>query len=84
MAVSCILTAVAIARCEQCGRPIGRTYEYVAARRPIGQSSAVICGVRDCENPALIWLTAAEQQEYENGERIFPLTSFNAVKLRVE
>jgi len=56
---------------------------YVARVEPLNYpNTSVICGRRDCQNPALIHLNEEEWQEYQQGERFFePHTQ--AVKIRV-
>jgi hypothetical protein len=56
---------------------------YVVRVEPLNYpSSSVICGRKNCINPALIHLSEKEWQEYRQGVRIFePHTQ--AVKIRV-
>lgn len=54
---------------------------------PVGYpDTGVICGRTGCENPARIWVVAAELKSYQNGERIFGFGQppINFVKVRVE
>jgi hypothetical protein len=64
---------MALARCENCGRPMGRTKIYTSVPRyPASYpESSVVCGKKDCSKPALIWLTEQEQKAYAGGERVF-------------
>ena len=64
-----------MARCAVCGPAVGKRVYYVLACEPLGYpESAVICGVAGCENPALIWLSAWEAEEYRKGRRVFSLS----------
>ena len=79
---------MAIARCEQCGRPTGGNVtppgyadqRYLPADHP---PSAVVCGTKGCENDAIIWLKLDEAQAYQQGQRIFEFMS-NTAKVRVQ
>ncbi len=63
---------MALARCEECGRPIGKTRKYIRKVEPLGYpNGALICGKKECLNPALIWLEAHEWREYNLGQTIF-------------
>ena len=74
---------MALAKCESCGAPKAG-FKYVTFRAPFGYpETAVICGSKGCENPALIWLTKAEEQYYESGKRVFELNTCNT-KVRVK
>ena len=73
---------MALAKCEGCGVPKAG-FKYVTFRTPLDYpKTAVICGSRGCENPALIWLTKVEEHYYELGKRVFELSIRNA-KVRV-
>ena len=76
---------MAIVRCEQCGLKVSRTKRnYVRKVKPKGYpQTAIICGLRKCENPGMVWLDKHEAEEYEIGERIFTIPSF-ATKIQVE
>lgn len=76
---------MAIARCKSHGPPEGRTRTYNADPcQPIGYPrTAVVCGIQECEEPALVWLDTTEHAAYTGGQRIFRIPSF-AAKLRVE
>jgi hypothetical protein len=74
---------VALARCEKCGRPNGNSGRYVEYRNPASHpSNPIVCSARGCERPGKIWLTVDEQNQYLNGQRVFPLAA-NAAKVRV-
>ncbi len=75
---------MALVRCQQHGHPKGRTADYVdVPAEPVGHpDSGVICGLKDCDNPGLVWLTREEYAAYQDGERIFGLATY-AVKIKV-
>jgi hypothetical protein len=76
---------MALGRCRECGKPKprGRTHEYVAAAEPLGYFlTAAVCGSSGCERPALIWLTVEEKVAFDEGERVFGLST-PAIKVRV-
>jgi hypothetical protein len=80
---------MALARCDKHGHPKGqRGNVYLSDPLiPVGYPhSGVICGRTGCENPAKIWVVAAELKSYQNGERIFGFGQppINFVKVRVE
>jgi hypothetical protein len=64
---------MALARCESCGAPDGRTKTYSGKKYlPVGHpQSGLVCGAKNCRNAALIWLTLEEERDYQKGERIF-------------
>ena len=65
---------MALVRCEQHSKPKpkGKTKEYIKSVEPVGYpDTALICGIKDCSNPGLVWLVAHEWEEYKSGERIF-------------
>jgi hypothetical protein len=64
---------MALCRClELHSWPIGKKASYVSYVFPIGYpSTALICGITNCCNPGVIWLTESEKVAYENGQRIF-------------
>ena len=76
---------MAIARCDDCGRPQARKPpDYVQQHLPEGHpNSGVICGTKGCENQAKIWLKADEEQEYLGGARIFDIRTDSA-KVKVQ
>jgi hypothetical protein len=61
---------MAAARCERCGPIQGTRVEYSHAHLP-ELGTIIICGARTCILPATIWLTAAEQEDYNQGLRDF-------------
>jgi hypothetical protein len=74
---------MALARCDVCGSPKGRTDTYPYAHSPVGHpNSGVVCGKRGCENQAYLWLTEEEQENYKQGQRVFYLPT-DAAKVRV-
>jgi len=76
---------MAIARCEKCGRPrANKPPEYSGQHPPVGHpNSGVVCGTKGCRNAALVWLKEDEEQEYQNGERIFDIRT-NSAKVIVQ
>lgn len=74
---------MAIARCVKCGRPEPRSSPYVASHtaQPNG-GNPIVCGAKGCEQPAMIWLTTEEQEQYLKGRRIFAFAT-NAAKVRI-
>jgi hypothetical protein len=74
---------MALARCEQCGKPQPNKRHYVNARQPVGYpNTALICGRKGCHNPGLVWLEQREEQEYQQGTRIFSIPNA-AAKLKL-
>lgn len=74
---------MSIARCQECGKPKGRTHNYVKKAEPLGYpNTAIVCGSKGCENSAYVWLSEEEAKEFENGQRVFPFPTF-AVKVKV-
>ncbi|HEY2359484.1 MAG TPA: hypothetical protein VGK36_00100 [Candidatus Angelobacter sp.] len=78
---------MAIARCEQHGKPRNNVkppgYSNVA-HLPVGHpNSGVICGKKECENPAQVWLKEDEEAEYKQGQRIFEIHTRTA-KVKVQ
>jgi len=74
---------MALARCRKCGKPSGRTNEYVAAAEPHGYlHTAAVCGSSGCEEPALIWLTSEEKAAFDRGQRVFSFAT-QTMKVRV-
>ena len=75
---------MAIARCDQCGKPKGKTQTYVAKAVPAGYPNvSTICGSKDCDNSANVWLNEAEKNLFDRGQRVFRFPTF-AAKVRVE
>ncbi len=74
---------MAIVRCAN-HEPIGRTKTYAGAVEPVGYpETAVVCGLKQCDKPGLVWLDQDEIDAYERGERVFFMPTF-AAKLRVK
>ena len=74
---------MAIARCAKCGKPEGRTQTYVARALPAGHpNSSTICGIKECLEPAFIWLNEQEKAAFDRGQRIFRFPTF-AAKVRL-
>lgn len=65
---------MALCRCkEKHSNPKGKKVDYVESKYPIGypDETSSICGIKDCINTGLIWLTKDELNEYIEGNRIF-------------
>jgi len=75
---------MALARCEDCGRPQGRRGNiYTSCHLPLGYpETGVICGSTGCEKPAKFWLIPEEQAQYQKGIRVFPLPT-QAAKVKL-
>ena len=74
---------MALVRCQDHGRPEGRTHQYVIGVKPVGfPDTAAICGLSGCEKPGLVWLSGAEKAAYLEGERVFTVPNA-AVKIKV-
>ena len=75
---------MALARCEDCGRPQGRGDNvYVSCHLPLGYpETGVICGSVGCEKPARVWLIPEEQARYQKGIRVFRLPT-QAAKVKL-
>ena len=72
---------MALVRCENHGKPKGRSRSYACSVKPLGwPDTAAICGRADCEKPGLIWLTENENLSYKQGQRIF---EFNNASMKV-
>lgn len=72
---------MALVRCNQHGKPKGRTLTYVRSLKPVGwPETAAICGLQGCERAGVIWLTDVESQDYERGQRVF---GFNNASMKV-
>lgn len=76
---------MALARCEKCGVPSGRTKTYSGKRYlAVGHpASGLICGSARCRNHALVWLTFDQEEMYRKGERIFAMDTATA-KIQVQ
>jgi len=54
--------------------PQGTKSDYVGYVTPVGYpQTALICGLKECDKPAVIWLTQEEVKKYQEGGRIFGL-----------
>lgn len=74
---------MALARCRKCGKPSGRTKDYVASATPCGYpNTAAVCGSSGCERPAFVWLNREEKDAFDKGMRVFCLPT-QAMKVRV-
>lgn len=74
---------MAIVRCEK-HEPVGRTRSYASAVEPVGYpDTALVCGLKQCEEPGLVWLEQDELDTYKSGGRVFFMPTF-AAKLRVK
>lgn len=75
---------MAIVRCRK--HPVRlelATNRYVKMAEPVGYpNTAVICGIRNCEEPGLVWLTDEELGQFTNGNRYFRVKTYT-VKVRV-
>jgi len=75
---------MAIARCAKCGEPKGRTQTYVARAHQVGHpNSSTVCGIKECEGAAFIWLNEQEKTAFDRGQRVFRFPTF-AAKVRLE
>ena len=67
---------MALMRCE-IHPPMGTKRTYVSSVKPVGfPATALICGRKDCDRPALIWLERDQKSDYDAGQRIFQPQSF--------
>jgi len=58
--------------------------DYLAYTKPVGYpDSSLICGIKGCKNPAIVWVSSDELNDYKNGERIFNGPS-NFTKVKVD
>ena len=75
---------MALVRCEECSKPIGRTRKYIRDVEPLNYpNSAVICGRKNCNNVGKVWLEAHEWRSYCNKNKIFHLQT-NTTKVKVK
>lgn len=78
---------MAIARCEECGKPTQNVKPPGYSENPylpMGHpNSGVICGRPGCEGPGVIWLKLDEEEQYQQGQRIFEIHTQTA-KVRVQ
>lgn len=52
--------------------PKGKKTDYIGYVQPVGYpDSALICGIPECNRPAVIWLDVNEEESYKEGNRIF-------------
>lgn len=64
---------MAICRCLECGKPIGRGAKgpYLGYVKPIGYpTTALICGQRACNNPGLIWVKQHDLNILQSGQTV--------------
>jgi hypothetical protein len=64
---------MAIARCEICGPPRGKKYDYTHAHTLLSSpSSNMICAGPGCVRLlSITWLTDEEERQYLRGQRFF-------------
>lgn len=75
---------MAAARCDQHGKPRGRTYQYGGPYLPLEPMPALICGRTRCNLPAsVVWLKSDEEERYQQGERVFDLNTYSGAKIAV-
>ncbi len=71
-------------RREKHSNPMGKKNIYVFDVEPIGYpETSSICGLKNCRNPGIIWLTQEESNKYNIGERYFSYASA-ASKVKVK
>jgi hypothetical protein len=76
---------MAIARCQTCPFPKANKPPAYSKEPyyPVGYpQSGLVCGTKDCERDAVIWLKTDEEEQYINGQRVFDLRT-NSAKVRV-
>lgn len=76
---------MAIARCTSCPVPkANKPPEYSKQPYyPVGHpQSGIVCGSKDCEKDAVIWLKLDEEKAYKGGQRVFDLRT-NSAKVRL-
>ncbi|WP_291102694.1 MULTISPECIES: hypothetical protein [unclassified Flavobacterium] len=68
---------MALCRCEKEKKPISKKNQYTIRVEPIGYpETSSTCGIKNCLNPGLIWLTKEEEDKYnEEDERFFNYAS---------
>lgn len=77
---------MALVRCERHSPPDKKRTKknYVKSVYLVGfPDTAVICGIKNCDKPGLVWLTDSELQEYNKGRRIFELDT-HTIKVKVQ
>lgn len=67
----------------RCIRHPPRSKKYRFYVNPIGYPDALVCGTKNCSEPAVIWLDQKEMKQYKKGERIF-LSSAIRAKFRAD
>jgi hypothetical protein len=74
---------MAVARCEECGRPKGKKLSYACSHKLVSDASPrIFCGTGNCTQLALnCWLTDEEEQQYVGGERLFTIPFRGMVRL---
>lgn len=76
---------MAIARCKhKHGLPKGRSEIYLPEPlTPVGHpTSGVVCGISNCEEAAMLYITKGDRAQYDSGLRVFGVKT-NTVKVRV-
>lgn len=67
---------MALARCEDCGRPQGLKQSYNHFHKlAFSVNSSVLCGSPSCARPGCLWLTDEEEQHYLRGHRSFRISN---------
>lgn len=77
---------MALARCEDCGRPEPPAFKekYCFVVDPLGYpNTALVCGRKGCSNPAHVWMDAVDAMTYQNGQRVIDLPT-DAAKVKVQ
>ncbi len=64
------MSTTVLARCIDHIPTQGKNRPFYA--RPVGYpNTGVICGLLDCDRPAVIYMEAADATAYKNGKRVF-------------
>ena len=72
---------MAIARCQQCGNPKSTKQQYPHPHSPLAEQD-IMCGSPKCSHPALVWLSDAEEQRYQqSAARTFSVARYRGVEL---
>jgi hypothetical protein len=67
---------MALARCEQCGRPQGLKQDYNYFHKlAYSANGSVLCGSPGCARPSCLWLTDEEERQYLSGHRSFRISN---------
>ena len=76
---------MALVRCEECGKPKGRTRKYIREVKPLNYpDTTLICGSAGCTNPGMVWLEAHEWRQYtDNKKRIFEPHSYQCPRVGI-